>query len=48
MIAFDVYNLLNSSAVLTYDTSFVPGGSWLRPIAIQAPRFAKLTAEFEF
>ena len=33
MIALDVYNALNSSAVLTYNPAFVPGGTWLQPTA---------------
>jgi hypothetical protein len=48
MIAVDVYNTLNSSAVLAYNPSFVPGGTWLQPLSIFTPRFIKLTAEFDF
>jgi hypothetical protein len=47
-IAFDVYNALNSSAVLTYNNTFVPGGTWLQPLSILTPRFLKLTAEIDF
>jgi len=47
-IALDIYNALNSSAVLAYDSTFVPGGTWLQPMAILSPRFLKLTAEFDF
>jgi hypothetical protein len=39
---------LNSSAVLTYNNAFVPGGTWLQPVTILTPRFIRLTAEFEF
>ena len=45
LIAFDVYNMLNSSAVLTYDNTFVPGGPWLQPLTILTPRFFKITVE---
>ena len=45
LIAFDVYNTLNSSAVLTYDNTFVPGGQWLQPLTILTPRFFKITVE---
>ena len=45
LIAFDLYNALNSSAVLTYDNTFVPGGPWLQPLTILTPRFFKITAE---
>lgn len=48
MIALDLYNALNSSAVLTYNTAFVPGGTWLQPVTILTPRFIKLTAELNF
>jgi len=47
-IAVDVYNVLNSSAVLTYNNTFVPSGTWLQPIAILTPRFFKITAEVDF
>ena len=48
MLALDVYNAMNSSAVLTYNPAFVPGGSWLQPLTILTPRFVKITAELEF
>jgi hypothetical protein len=48
LIALDAYNALNSSAVLSYNNAFIPGGPWLQPLAIVTPRFFKLTAEFEF
>jgi hypothetical protein len=47
-IALDVYNALNSSAVLTYNNAFVAGGTWLQPLTILTPRFARITAEFSF
>ena len=47
-IGIDVYNALNSSAVLTHNNAFVPGGTWLQPIAILTPRLVKLTAELDF
>jgi hypothetical protein len=47
-VAFELYNALNSSAVLAYNTTFVPGGTWLQPLTIQTPRFLKLTAEWVF
>ena len=46
--ALDVYNALNSSAILAYNTAFVPGGTWLQPMTILTPRFMKITAEFDF
>jgi Carboxypeptidase regulatory-like domain len=47
-LALDLYNALNSSAVLTYDTTFVPGGPWLQPMSILTPRFLRFTAEIHF
>ena len=40
MIGIDMYNALNSSAILTYNNTFVPGGTWLQPLggAHAAPR----------
>ena len=48
LIAFDIYNALNASAVLTYDNTFVPDGPWLQPLTIVTPRFLRLTAEIDF
>ena len=48
LLAVDLYNTLNSSAVLTYDNSFVPGGAWLQPLTILTPRFLKVSADFDF
>ncbi len=48
MLALDFYNALNSSAVLAYNTAFVPGGTWLQPTAILTPRLMKVTAEIDF
>jgi hypothetical protein len=53
-VGFDVYNVLNSSPVLTYDQAFVlptaatPAGSWLRPTSILQSRFAKFSAQIDF
>ncbi len=40
--------MLNSSAVLTYNNTFVPDGPWLQPLTILTPRFLKFTAEIDF
>jgi hypothetical protein len=48
LIALDIYNALNSSAVLTYSDTFVPGGPWLQPLTIITPRILRLTAEIDF
>jgi len=48
LVAVDIYNALNSSAVLTYNSAFVPGGTWLQPLTILTPRFFRITAELVF
>jgi len=48
MIGLDLYNLLNSSAILTYNNAFIPGGTWLQPNSILTPRLARISAEFNF
>ena len=47
-LAVDVYNALNSSAILTYNNAFVPGGPWLQPLAILTPRIVRITAEMDW
>jgi hypothetical protein len=47
-LALEVYNALNSSAILTYNNAFAPGGTWLQPITLLTPRFFKITAELDF
>jgi hypothetical protein len=46
MVALDIYNALNSSATLTYNSTFVPGGTWNQPISVLTARLAKISAEF--
>ena len=48
MVGVDLYNVLNSSAVLTYNNAFVPGGPWLQPLTVLTGRFARISAEFTF
>jgi hypothetical protein len=40
--------VLNSSAVLTYNQTFVLGGRWLTPLQVLTPRFAKFSAQIDF
>ena len=47
-IALDVFNALNSSAVLAYNNAFVPNGSWLQPLSILTPRLFKISLEVDF
>ncbi len=44
----DIYNLVNSNAILTYNQTFVPGGTWLAPTSVLTPRFFKLSAQIDF
>jgi len=45
----DVYNLLNSNAVQTYNSSYVPGAAtWPLPTLVLPARFAKLSAQIDF
>jgi hypothetical protein len=48
MLSLDIYNALNSSAVLSYDNTFIPNGPWLQPLTILTPRFLRVTAEVNF
>ena len=47
-VGVDIYNLLNSAAVLTYNQSFTPGGRWLVPTTVMTSRFAKVSASIDF
>jgi len=47
-VGFDVYNVLNSAAILTYNQAFIPGGSWLAPLSVLTPRFAKIGVQVGF
>lgn len=44
----DLYNALNSSAVQSYNQTFIVNGAWLTPTLILPARFAKLTAQIDF
>src|SRR5687768_10782375 len=48
MIGVDIYNALNTHAILTYNNTFVPGGTWLQPQSILTARMVKVSAEFTF
>jgi hypothetical protein len=47
-VGLDVYNLLNSDAVLSYNQAFNPGGRWLTPTTVMQSRFAKVSASIDF
>ena len=43
MVGVDLYNALNSSAVLTYNNAFVPNGTWLQPVTVLTGRLIKFS-----
>jgi hypothetical protein len=47
-VGIDLYNALNSAAVLTYNQTFIPGGSWLTPTSVLSARFARISAQVDF
>ena len=47
-VGIDVFNVLNSDAVLTYNQTFTPGGAWLAPQSVLTPRFMKVSAQIDF
>jgi len=47
-VGVDIYNLLNSGAVLNYNQSYNPVGNWLVPTTVVQARFAKISASVDF
>jgi hypothetical protein len=47
-VGVDIFNVINSNAVLTYNQTFAPGGAWLIPQSVLTPRFVKLSAQIDF
>jgi hypothetical protein len=47
-VGVDLYNVLNSSAILMYNNVFVPGGPWLQPNGVLTGRLARISAQFDF
>jgi hypothetical protein len=47
-VGVDLYNVLNSSAILTYNNGFVQGGPWLQPTGVLTGRLARISAQFDF
>ena len=53
-VGIDVYNVLNSSTILTYNQTFnatavaQPSAAWLAPTAVLTPRFFKISAQIDF
>ena len=47
-ISADVYNLLNSAPILSYNEAFIPNGTWLLPTSVMTARFAKVNVQLDF
>jgi hypothetical protein len=47
-VGIDIFNILNSDAILTYNQTFAPGGAWLTPQSVLTPRFVKVSAQIDF
>jgi hypothetical protein len=48
-VGFDVYNIANSNAILTYNQTFVTTtDTWLRPNSVLQARFVKFSAQVDF
>jgi hypothetical protein len=48
-ISADLYNALNSDAILTYNQAYSPnGGAWLVPTAVLTARSTKITVQWDF
>jgi hypothetical protein len=41
-------NVLNSTAILSYNQAFIAGGAWLIPTSEISARFTKLSLQFDF
>ena len=47
-ISADVYNLLNSAAILSYNEAFIGGRAWLTPTAVMTAQFARFNVQLDF
>ena len=45
-VGVDLYNLFNSNYALSYETTY--GGTWLNPISILSPRFARFNVTINY
>jgi hypothetical protein len=48
MISADLYNVLNTNPVISYNNSFTPNGPWLQPNAILTGRLVRISVDFNF
>lgn len=47
-VGLDMYNALNASTVLVYNSTFVPGGTWQQPRSIITGRLIRIGGELTF
>jgi hypothetical protein len=48
-VGVDIYNIINSAAVLTYNQNYNPATTtWLTPTSVLTPRFFKVSATIDF
>jgi hypothetical protein len=49
-VGVDIYNLLNTDAITTYNQTFTPGAAnaWLTPTGLVQPRFARVQVQLDF
>ena len=47
-ISLDLFNALNSDAILTFNQAFIPGGTWLVPTSVLTARTTKITLQWDF
>jgi len=47
-VGIDVYNILNSDAVTTYNNGYSPTGAWLTPTAILPARYVRFNLQLDF
>ena len=48
MLSLDLYNVMNASAILTYNQNFVPNGTWLQANSVLTGRLARISVDFSF
>ena len=48
MLSLDLYNVMNASAILTYNQNFVPNGTWLQANSVLTGRLARISVDFTF
>jgi hypothetical protein len=47
-VSLDLYNVMNASAILTYNQTFVPNGPWLQANSVLTGRLARISVDFAF